>query len=298
MSYCRSILCSTATIVILGLVVWYGTDIYDSSLRAKATSDPLVKNAPRLFIKAHRSWRGYITIPRSNVRELTDSPLFGRSLYWQGGEWQKHIDERANTNNVYIRGSQGGNTGNKIGSAAELLPFAHRPYPADVQGAKRIPLQGSVDLAVFWRQGADDLHEIARLEARGSSEDTPREGEWRTLGELQTDTNYVYDVWAVKEGDHYKPLPLVSIYIESHAREGAHPFITYPLSWQEMRFFRRWGSGHADPEYVMELALPEGQAPVPVELYIGGHPMKEGMEYMKKGQFPPKQPIRKQKPES
>lgn len=241
-------------------------------------------DAPRMRVQAHYSWHGYVGIGSGATPRLADTPFFGRSLWW-GDDWQQHVNARAEAGLVHLIED----AGKTVGSAEALAPMPLRPAPgAEVRGARRIPTEGSVPVAVFWRKGEDALHTICRIEARGSSEDSPREGELRTLGELQTDKLYDYDVWAEREGGQLLPRPFVSLFIEAKEHSGAHPFITYPLTRAELRTLRAWRRGYADPDYTMELALPPGESPVPTALFINGHPLEAGLSYMRRGHFPPK----------
>lgn len=234
-------------------------------------------DAPRMWVPAHYSHHGYIAAGDGHALHLADTALFGRSLLW-GTDWQQHVDTRANAGLVHIMDSGGA----RVESAAHLAPLALRATPPPhVCGAQRIPTTGTVPLAVFWRRGADGLHTICRLEARDSSEDTPREGELRTLGELHTDKYYNYDVWAERVGDTLYPRPLITLGIESNERNATHPRITYPLTMAELGIIRRYLRLYAPPTYTMELALPPDGPPVPVDLHIDGRPAKTALKMMR-----------------
>ena len=264
------IIVSTVLALLVAAVIHFDVMLLYERSRALCDSSPSV---PRMLVKADYDWHGYFDIDTDAIR-LGVSPLIGRSIWWEKDDWQKLIDERAE-------------------SASSLQPFEGRPAPPpEITKARCFHPGQELPVAVFWREGEDGMHTISRIEARGSSEDVPREGELRTSGELYADSTYGY-VDSVRRGEQLVPAPFAHVFIETRYVAGS---VRFHPTRSERKLLRRWGHGHTDPDYVMEVLLPPGKSPVARQIFIDGHPYEEGLEYMRRGEFPPHRPLKKASP--
>ncbi len=262
--------------------VWFFVMNSGMDSRQRGEAPEAVLSAPRMLVKGDRTPQGYIYI-QTGGHFLEDIPFYGKSLWW-GSVWWKPLKHYADSKDIYIQDSGG----QHVQSSDELLPFVTREAPGEeVTGAAEIVPGGELYVAVFWREGANGIYEVSRIEADGSSEDHPRPGELRTNGLLETRADQ-YSIWAERKGDKFVPKPHAALWIVS---EHQHDQIKFELSYKERAFFRKWGHRFADPEYVIELALlPKGKLHI-VQVYIDGHPFEQGLEYMRRGEFPPHIPI-------
>lgn len=286
MAYLISIFLSVAFLILQGLAVWYGVNYADDIARHRQAAAEKVATAPRIFVAAEHTFHGYLYLAEDHRIRLEDTPLFGKSLWW-GDDWQSYINFLAENRDICISGEE-----TTVSSADELQRFTTRPKPENGT-AQRITVRSLIPVALFWSEGTDGLYRVSRIEARNSAEDTPREGEMRTLGELRSDTKYITLLKAEKKAGQLIPTAYIALDIESAERRNAHPRVTYNLSYRERKILQNWNRRFAPPDYTMELALPPGKPPVPLRAFINGHPFDEGLKYMIDGKFPPKIPLKK-----
>ena len=266
------IIVSTVLALLVAAGIHFGRDVMLPYERSKALCDTS-PSVPRMLVKANYDWHGHFDIGTGAIR-LGVSPLIGQSIWWEKDDWQKLINRRAEF-------------------AASLQPFEERPAPPpEITKARCFHPGQELPVAVFWREGENGMHTISRIEARGSSEDVPREGELRTRGELYADSTYG-DVDSVRRGEQLIPAPIAHVFIETHYVDGS---VLFHPTRSERKLLRRWGHGHSDPDYVMEVLLPPGKSPVARQIFINGHPYEEGLEYMRRGEFPPDRPLKKASP--
>ncbi len=266
------IIVSTVLALLVAAVVHFGGDVMLLYERSRVLCDTS-PSVPRMLVKADYDWHGYFDISTGAIR-LGVSPLIGRSIWWEKDDWQKLINKRAE-------------------SASSLQPFEGRPAPPpEITKARCFHPGQELPVAVFWREGENGMHTISRIEARGSSEDVAREGELRTRGELYADSTYGY-VDSVRRGEQLIPAPFAHVFIETQYVAGC---VLFHPTRRERKLLRRWGHGHSDPDYVMEVLLPPGESPVARQMFINGHPYEEGLEYMRRGEFPPHRSLKKASP--
>ena len=239
---------------------------YTVITREYALSDPAIQAAPRMLVKGQIS-HGTVSVSTAPVYHLEDTPLLGKSLWW-GSDWQAFVTHFAEDESIRIEGES---YENRVPSAEALDPLPLRPHPGnEVKGARRIPVEGELPVAVFWTQGEDSLWSICRVEAAGSSEDTLREGERRIPGKIKTFKSG-YSLTAKRQGDRFAPLADISLYLSPKESCADYPFISYNTSAPERMALK----GIYDAEVIMELALPEN-APIAVtEVYINKHPLSQ-----------------------
>ena len=268
------IIVSTVLALLVAAGIHFGGDVMLLYGRSKALRDT-PPSVPRMLVKANYDWHGYFRISTGAIR-LGVSPLIGQSIWWEKDDWQKLINKRAE-------------------SADSLQPFEGRPAPPpEITKALCFHPGQELPVAVFWREGEDGMHTISRIEARDSSEDVPREGELRTRGELYADSTYGY-VDSVHRGEQLIPAPIANVFIETYYVDGS---VRFHPTRGERKLLRRWDHEYvdSDPDYVMEVLLPPGESPVPRQIFINGHPYEEGLEYMRRGEFPPHRPLKKASP--
>lgn len=130
-----------------------------------------IENAPHLVLKCKQYdprdiLRGdYFAISNSFLRLELDSPVWGKSLYW-GKDFDQ---ERVLSRHIYL------NEGKAV------LDITPREKGADDAVDLLNTFIDGGQLAVFWKQGEDGIHNATRVEAPGTAEDTAAEGEIRTV---------------------------------------------------------------------------------------------------------------------
>lgn len=161
------------------------------------------------------------------------SPLLGKSLWWDKS-FREALHTQVCNVGIPIIHNVGNRTHQTVGhiTSPSHLPdnFPTRPMPgAEVQGALELGSEcGGIfwcvgrsrlfghalfsaprRLAAFWKKGEDGLWSIQRLEAPGSSEDTPREGEQRGWAQLSMSPGWSRIYYIQKEDGSLSLCPIM-----------------------------------------------------------------------------------------
>lgn len=275
----RLILIDLVIMIALCLGVRSGMHYMVVMKRTMESSSDEVRNAPHICVDAGYSIHNYVRV-ESKIGPLGDAPL-GRSIWWDS-DWQKLIDMRHDEGNIYLYSTDDKSLG-KLRAKDSLEPFAPRERARDVTGAVRFLPGQRMKVSAYLRPGADGVWKVSRVEACGSSEDMPREGEVCLPAELDALT-WAYDVYAEQRQGKNVPCPKMTLHIGNGDDRDGCVLTRYRLSIRELASIRRLRHCLT---FRMELALLPGRAPVPVELYINGHPLADAMRYLHHGQIPP-----------
>lgn len=218
-----------------------------------------------------------------SIRTWREVPLerLGASLYWD--------DDFCREVNQYTRWNH---ETREDETYAVVNPLQPRLASASVSGCKSLKnWEDAERIAVYWKTGADGLHEVGRVEAPGSSADVPNPGETRAL--MWGDVYVSYDR-EEKEGE------IISV--------SQHVMMTLSFSrrtWGtrgNMRFYVEEGTGDIRRMWLNEIegkdnvpfnkvrrtvdiVLRENAAAVPRMLYLNGVPYPEAVEQIRNRTF-------------
>lgn len=217
----------------------------------------------------------YVSIQTS--REVPLERL-GASFYWD--------DDFCRDVNKYTRWNHKTREDEIYAVVHSLQP---RPAAASVSGCKALKNRNDAErIAVYWKMGADGLHQVSRVEAPGSSADVPNPGETRAL--MWGDVHVYYDC---EEKDNQ----IISV----NQRVMMNLSFTRH-SWKNMRFYVEEGTGDIRRFWLNEIegkdnvpfdkvrrtvdiVLRENAPAVPRMLYLNGVPYPEAVEQMRNRTF-------------
>ena len=228
-----------------------------------------------------------------SIRTYQEVPLelAGPSIYW--GE------KVCNDVNTYSRWNSDTHEYERFQVSNPLLPRT-APDGASVEmgdgaehgysgpGGTVYFLGNSERLAVYWKKEADGLHRVCRVEAPGSAQDSPAEGETRAL--MWGDIVSVSDV--EKEEERIISVKQMAKLRLSFSRD----------YWKNMRFYVEEGTGDIRRLWLNEIegkdnvpfdkvrrtvdiVLRENAAAIPRMLYLNGVPYPEAVEQMRNKTF-------------
>lgn len=207
--------------------------------------------------------------------ELKDSPLFGKSLWWDAESWVDLED-----------------------GAEPPTGLSQRPDPGDaVKGSLKltppVSYNDSILLSAIWTKGEDGIWNF-RLEAPGSSEDVLREGELRTEAALWKTDRYIR-IQCDDQSETPKQLVLVMPIVPSSAKKGEcvkrwAANIEYQLNNDDEHTLRNWLSNMSEQQKksipcTMEIALREHCPPMVTQVYINGVRAHDAIEQIRQHRF-------------
>ncbi|MBR1982047.1 MAG: GDYXXLXY domain-containing protein [Akkermansia sp.] len=266
--------------VVAAQLIWLGWNYVD---RTREMAEAPVIHIECTDYDPRDLFRGdYVSI---RTRQNVPLELAGPSLYWSV-DYCREINEHSRWN------SDAG----EFEKYQVSNPLQPRPTPEggpdvmdDAPVAKVIFTGNMERLAVFWKKGADGLHYVCRVEAPGSAQDAPEEGETRALmwGDISTD----YDV-ELDENEKVVAVHLKTRLNLSFSRR----------HWQNMRFYVEEGTGDIlrlwlnevegkdnvpfnSVRRAVDIVIRENAAAVPRMLYLNGVPYPEAVEQIRNRTF-------------
>lgn len=200
-----------------------------------------------------------------------DNPRLGKSIWWT-------VEGVKDAQPVTLSRPA---PGAEVQGAVELH-YNHAHYNITyLKGGKEIDRDDySRTFSVIWSKGPDGVWDY-RLEARGSTEDKLREGELRTLASCS------YSFGSSSE------MPRLRMYLFGQDGVRYHHTPEYRITGDSRRIFEEWlSSTDRKPQYTMEVALRENDAPLATQFYVDGRPWGEVIRDIKQGDYtqPPAAP--------
>lgn len=259
-------------LIILAQLGWLG---YHYHFRTEE-----LRAAPRITVKPFLTSYGSIFCYKEDYN-LTDSPLFGKSLWWDAEKWTINANFRHNDEE----------------KDSSVKPFTGRPAPGDeVQGAlELVPKQHheGTELIAIWSKGEDGFWTF-RLEAPGSSEATPHEGEFSTRAMLWSN-GAIYTAPADHPESKSYSVSLVIHPFISPTREASsfsryNPSINFYMNNDDRHVLRDW-MRHATQKQLaqlpcaLDIALRESSPPMAVQASMFGLPIHEAILRIKEGKI-------------
>lgn len=221
-------------------------------------------NAPRIVLPAQRE--RHIVNPILDFH-LRDAEIFGDSLWW--GERLSDRPYRYATPDDDEKG------------------LAPRPCPEGMEDTAQElvhPDAAQQTLAVFWRRGEDGSW-IPRLEAAGSPQDVPREGEVRCEGSVGFLDLIKKDGVLV---DVVVRLTSCTLDMQHEATPNAHKKLRAYLSSHSLDAINKLRADNrkVDISYSMEIALRKNAPPIITQVFLNDVPEHEAADMILQGNIP------------
>lgn len=249
-------------LIVLAQLVWLGTQyfILNSEL----------KNAPRIIVRCDTTYHRSVVLPDQTVHLTPDSPLFGKSLWWDEA-WIAYINGLIYSDSLSCYDNEARKL-IKITSPSMLTrPLPTRPKPTHaLKGMQEINPNVDTPLAAFWSKGEDGLWSITRLEAINSEEDTPRDGELRSEVILKFGSAY-YAVDLKKNGDLYEVQSVGKI---THSNTSSTEY--YIPETEDWSLVRQHGKN-----FSMEIVLRKDRAPYATQFFVDGVPYLQALPQLR-----------------
>ena len=189
--------------------------------------------------------------------EEEGADILGKSLYWNE-LWRRDVGNMAEQSGIpYLIGE------GRVRSAEALQPFMLRPDDPQVKGSYELaPFDTGLRVTAFLKQERDEWR-ISRVEAAGSSEDAPREGELSMPAVMQVECF----VDSEEEMPTLQTAIRVFLCWPEVSPDSAGEEIMHQL--EKTPEFERWQEEH-DAYFTMEVALRKGKRPYILKSYLNG----------------------------
>lgn len=266
--------------VVAAQLIWLGWNYAD---RTREMAESPVIHIECTDYDPRDLFRGdYVSI---QTRQDVPLELAGSSIYWSM-DYCREINE-------YSHWNRDTHEYDKFQVSNPLQP---RPAPEEAPAAvddapaAKVVFTGNPErLAAFWKKGADGLHHVCRVEAPGSAQDSPAEGEIRTL--MWGDISTGYDV------EQEENETIVAVHLKARLN-----LCFSRRHWENMRFYVEEGTGDIRRLWLNEeegkdnvpfdrvrrtvdIVIRENAAAVPRMLYLNGVPYPEAVEQIRNRTF-------------
>lgn len=245
-------------------------------------------NAPRIVLPAQRE--RHIVNPILDFH-LRDAEIFGDSLWW--GErlsdrpYRYTIKDARKVSSPIDRERSSDRPYRYATPDDDEKGLAPRPCPEGMEDTAQElvhPDAAQQTLAVFWRRGEDGSW-IPRLEAAGSPQDVPREGEVRCEGSVGFLDLIKKDGVLV---DVVVRLTSCTLDMQHEATPNAHKKLRAYLSSHSLDAINKLRADNrkVDISYSMEIALRKNAPPIITQVFLNDVPEHEAADMILQGNIP------------